>query len=308
MVIELGSGFTIDYYALDLSREELERTLAQVPKFRHVRCHGLLGTYDDGREWLKKPANLARAKCILSLGSSIGNFERDDAAGFLKYFSDVLTQSDKLLIDKKGITHAFILNGLANANEILGEEAFKLSDWEVIGEYVYDEEGGRHQAFYSPVRDTCVMGTLVKQHERIQVEQSLKYSQLGAENLWNMAGLIETNCWAKGNEHGKSTLGFSCFVFRAQPQVIGAEGGYTPSFTRERVLHPNKPPPRLATDVEPMTERAGVQSPDRKISDATGPNGNQMTTGVSILYLYPWGATYTTAGLPISPYPKLTRK
>lgn len=101
------------------------------------------------------------------------------------------------------------MNGLANANEILGEEAFKLSDWEVIGEYVYDEEGGRHQAFYSPVRDTCVMGTLVKQHERIQVEQSLKYSQLGAENLWNMAGLIETNCWAKGNEHGKSTLGFS---------------------------------------------------------------------------------------------------
>ncbi|GKT85540.1 hypothetical protein Ct61P_03390 [Colletotrichum tofieldiae] len=73
----------------------------------------------------------------------------------------------------------FILNGLANANEILGEEAFKLSDWEVIGEYVYDEEGGRHQAFYSPVRDTYVMGTLVKQHERIQVEQSLKYSQLG---------------------------------------------------------------------------------------------------------------------------------
>ncbi|GJC94227.1 DUF323 domain protein [Colletotrichum higginsianum] len=259
MVIELGSGFafedagkTIDYYALDLSREELERTLAQVPKFRHVRCHGLLGTYDDGREWLKKPANLARAKCILSLGSSIGNFERDDAAGFLKYFSDVLTQSDKLLIgldgcsDPSKVYAGFILNGLANANEILGEEAFKLSDWEVIGEYVYDEEGGRHQAFYSPVRDTCVMGTLVKQHERIQVEQSLKYSQLGAENLWNMAGLIETNCWAKGNEH-----------------VIGAEGGYTPSFTRERVLHPNKPPPRLATDVEPMTERAGVQSPDR---------------------------------------------
>ncbi|GKT59381.1 DUF323 domain-containing protein [Colletotrichum tofieldiae] len=112
MVIELGiclllqafedAGKNIDYYALDLSRQELERTLAQVPKFRHVRCHGLLGTYDDGREWLKKPANLARTKCILSLGSSIGNFERDDAAGFLKYFSDVLTQSDKLLIGLDG--------------------------------------------------------------------------------------------------------------------------------------------------------------------------------------------------------------
>ena len=62
----------IDYYALDLSRTELERTLAEVPTYRHVRCRGLLGTYDDGREWLKRPENVERRKCILSLGSSIG--------------------------------------------------------------------------------------------------------------------------------------------------------------------------------------------------------------------------------------------
>ncbi|EXF81440.1 hypothetical protein CFIO01_13296 [Colletotrichum fioriniae PJ7] len=254
MVIELGSGNlrkvclllqafedagkNIDYYALDLSREELERTLAQVPDFHHVKCHGLLGTYDDGREWLKQPSNLARTKCILSLGSSIGNFERDDAAGFLKHFSDVLTQSDKLLIgldgccdpskvyhgynDQKGVTHAFILNGLANANEILGEEAFKLKDWEVIGEYVYDDEGGRHQAFYSPVRDTYVLGALVRQHERIQVEQSLKYSQLGAENLWNMAGLVETNCWTKGTEHGIHMISKRKMPFSRLPELYAS--------------------------------------------------------------------------------------
>lgn len=89
MVVELGSGNLrkvqillqaledagkeIDYYALDLSKEELERTLAQVPSFRRVRCHGLLGTYDDGREWLKQPSISARPKCVMSLGSSIGN-------------------------------------------------------------------------------------------------------------------------------------------------------------------------------------------------------------------------------------------
>jgi uncharacterized SAM-dependent methyltransferase len=61
-----------EYYALDLSRTELERTLAQLPVYHHVGCHGLLGTYEDGREWLKMPANLSRRKCILSLGSSIG--------------------------------------------------------------------------------------------------------------------------------------------------------------------------------------------------------------------------------------------
>ncbi|KAF9881705.1 duf323 domain protein [Colletotrichum karsti] len=254
MVIELGSGNlrkigillqafedagkSIDYYALDLSLEELERTLAQLPSFRHVKCHGLLGTYDDGREWLKKPSNLARTKCIVSLGSSIGNFERYDAAGFLKHFSDVLAPSDTMLIgldgcsdpakvyhgynDSKGITHQFILNGLANANEILGEEAFKLADWEVIGEYVYDDEGGRHQAFYSPVRDTRVMGTLIKQHERIQVEQSLKYSQRGAENLWNMAGLIETARWMKGEEHGLHLISKRKMPFSLLPDLYAA--------------------------------------------------------------------------------------
>lgn len=62
----------IDYYALDLSQQELERTLAQLPPYKHVRAHGLLGTYDDGRGWLKDPANASRQKCILSLGSSVG--------------------------------------------------------------------------------------------------------------------------------------------------------------------------------------------------------------------------------------------
>jgi L-histidine Nalpha-methyltransferase / hercynylcysteine S-oxide synthase len=62
----------IDYYALDLSRKELERTLAQVPAFEYVSCHGLLGTYDDGREWLKNASVAGRSKCILHLGSSLG--------------------------------------------------------------------------------------------------------------------------------------------------------------------------------------------------------------------------------------------
>ena len=66
------AGKEIDYYALDLSLKELRRTLEQVPKFEHVRCHGLHGTYDDGLEWLKLPENSSRPKCVMSLGSSIG--------------------------------------------------------------------------------------------------------------------------------------------------------------------------------------------------------------------------------------------
>ncbi|RYP90886.1 hypothetical protein DL770_003024 [Monosporascus sp. CRB-9-2] len=218
MVIELGSGNLrkvvhilqaledagkkVDYYALDLSKQELSRTLAQLPTFRHVRCHGLLGTYDDGHEWLKKPSVTSRPKW---------NFHRHEAADFLRGFADVLQSSDTLLLgvdscnnpskiyyaynDRKGITHQFILNGLRHANDVLGEQVFNLDDWKVIGEYIYDEEGGRHQAFYAPKRDIVVMGEAIKAHERIQIEQSLKYSAEDRENLWNAAGLTEIERW-----------------------------------------------------------------------------------------------------------------
>jgi uncharacterized SAM-dependent methyltransferase len=69
-----AAGKVIDYYALDLSLKELRRTLEQVPAFKHVRCHGLHGTYDDGLDWLKLPENQSRPKCVMSLGSSIGQF------------------------------------------------------------------------------------------------------------------------------------------------------------------------------------------------------------------------------------------
>lgn len=93
-----AQGKSIDYYALDLSRQELERTLAAVPKFEHVKCYGLHGTYDDGLEWLSRPENASRPRCIMSLGSSIGNFGRSEAAAFLKSFTAVLGQGDTMLI------------------------------------------------------------------------------------------------------------------------------------------------------------------------------------------------------------------
>lgn len=116
----------VDYYALDLSKEELDRTLRQVPTYRHVRTHGLLGTYDDGREWLKTPDVAAKRKCIMSLGSSIGknggrsreestkvlpfhpqtgNFQRDEAADFLRGFADVLQPNDTMIVGLDSCTN-----------------------------------------------------------------------------------------------------------------------------------------------------------------------------------------------------------
>lgn len=98
----------------------------------------------------------------------------------------------------------FILNGLTHANRLLGAKVFNEAEWRVVGEYVFDEEGGRHQAFYSPLREMTVLGTVVRPHERIQVEQSVKYSQKDAERLWSASGLQAVQRWTtRGDEYGK---------------------------------------------------------------------------------------------------------
>lgn len=200
------AGKTVDYYALDLSLPELKRTLSTVPKgtFKHVQCHGLLGTYEDGLAWLQTSENQQRQKCIMWLGSSIGNFTRPEAAAFLKGFSKVLGEQDTMLIgvdacqdkdkvyhaynDKEGITHKFVRNGLDQANRLIGKDVFKQEDWDIIGEY--DEAAGRHQAFYCAMKDLDIEDVHVNAGERIRVEESYKYSPLQSSQLWQAAGLV----------------------------------------------------------------------------------------------------------------------
>src|ERR1700761_5578571 len=90
--------------------------------------------------------------------------------------STALLLCEKCFVPLANSLDRFILNGLLHANDILGERVFELDDWKVIGEYVFDSEGGRHQAFYSPLRDFRYRDIQFKAGERIQVEQSLKFS------------------------------------------------------------------------------------------------------------------------------------
>lgn len=105
-----------------------------------------------------------------------------------------------------------MLNGLVHSNDLLREEAFKLEDWKIIGEYVYDSEGGRHQAFYTPVKDVWYKDIQFKAGERIQVEQSLKYTSAEALRLWECASLNESKRWsASADDYSKSCCFYSLF-------------------------------------------------------------------------------------------------
>ncbi|MCJ1399869.1 hypothetical protein MMC11_003072 [Xylographa trunciseda] len=228
------SGKRVDYYALDLSLLELQRTLSAIPKgtFTHVRCYGLHGTYDDGLEWLKLTANASRPRCVMWLGSSIGNFNRDEAARFLKGFASALHPRDSVLIgidgcqdaqkiyhaynDREGKTHEFVLNGLTHANRLLGKEAFNLEDWEVLGEY--DQSAGRHQAFCVPKKDVQVDDIHFASGERVRIEESYKYSVLETERLWEDAGLTPGATFVdQAGHYYIHMLSVPQFVFSLEP-------------------------------------------------------------------------------------------
>ena len=195
----------MDYYALDLSLEELHRTFAEIPSksFKYVKCAGLLGTYDDALDWLSDSDNRTKPTWIMSMGSSIGNFTRHDAASFLNGFAKILGPSDAMVIgldscknpkkvydaynDSKGITRQFYVNGLLNANSILGFEAFKKDDWDVVTKY--DVVEGSHKTYFSPVRNASVNGFHLEKGERVFLEQAYKYNEQECENLWCDAGL-----------------------------------------------------------------------------------------------------------------------
>ncbi|KAJ5279181.1 hypothetical protein N7478_004553 [Penicillium angulare] len=196
----------VDYYALDLSLLELQRTFSEISpeSFTYVDFHGLHGTYDDALDWLKNQENRQRPMVVLSMGSSIGNFSRAEAADFLGSFSKVLQPSDFLLIgldackdpervhkaynDSHGITRQFYENGLQHANTVLGFDAFKPEDWEVITGY--DSQDGCHQAFYSPKTDVIINDITIPKGEKLKLEEAYKYGRDERDELYRNAGLI----------------------------------------------------------------------------------------------------------------------
>jgi uncharacterized SAM-dependent methyltransferase len=66
--------------------------------YKHIKCFGLHGTYDDALEWLKSPNVEAKPKTILWLGSSLGNFKRHEVPPFLSGFGEALQVGDTMLI------------------------------------------------------------------------------------------------------------------------------------------------------------------------------------------------------------------
>jgi EasF-like predicted methyltransferase len=201
----------IDYYALDLSLPELERTFSELStgSYSFVRFHALHGTYGDGLAWLSEAQNKDRPTCVLTLGSSIGNFDHDEAAAFLASIAAVLEPGDSLLVgldacqdpervfraynDSKGITENFYRNGLEHANTLIGSKIFKQEDWAIEG--LYNEMKDRHEASYVSLKDISTGRFSFHKGEKLHLENAYKYGQDQSDLLWRSAGLISQTAY-----------------------------------------------------------------------------------------------------------------
>ncbi|KAK4051527.1 hypothetical protein OIV83_002667 [Microbotryomycetes sp. JL201] len=232
----------ISYKALDLEHQSLVESLEtlldvepdtvkhEMDNSPRVHIAGLHADYWEGLDHLQNGAGAAKdgrmpleqTMSILWLGSSVGNFHRDEAVQFLRNVK--LGPGDTLLIgvdscddkakvenaynDPEGVTRRFIFEGIDHAGRTLhsnDESPLHSRNFEYVSHY--NKEMGRHEAYlrckvnnlkielpdsvYSPASTIYL-----KENELLNIEFSYKYTELEAHALFQAAGFRVVQRWS----------------------------------------------------------------------------------------------------------------
>lgn len=153
LVAELGSGdgfktrilleafvreTPLPYYPIDVSPTALARCRRVVSELDGVKVIPLESPFLEGLRKTVSAREPGQPILTLFLGSTIGNFEREDSVRFLRSVRELMTPGDSLLLgadlikpapqmllaydDPAGVTASFNLNLLARINRALGGE------------------------------------------------------------------------------------------------------------------------------------------------------------------------------------------
>jgi L-histidine N-alpha-methyltransferase len=191
----------------------LEESSVQLLKeYPALEIVAVAGEYHEGLRHLREEMN--RPKLILWLGSNVGNFDREEAAQFLRRVRATMRPDDRLLIgvdlrkervilegaydDSRGVTAQFNLNILARINRELGGH-FDLEKFRHRA--VYNEEIGRIEMYLDSLDDQQVAIDQLKMKiplaagEAIHTENSYKYSSPEIDALAANAGMRVRQQW-----------------------------------------------------------------------------------------------------------------
>ena len=209
-----ASGCSECYVPIDVSREFLEATAAQLKvDYPDVRITPVVS---DITEPFELPPGVSPT-LVVFLGSTIGNFPRDQAVRLLSHITNAMTPSDRFLLgadlvkdeavitraynDSSGVTAAFNLNMLVRLNRELKAD-FPIEEFE-------------HRAFYNREARRIEMHLVARKTlevtipeigkiafakgETIRTELSYKYDRKTLEDILSAAGL-EMEKWLPADD------------------------------------------------------------------------------------------------------------
>jgi len=212
------------YVPLDISAAKLEETARKLSeRYPHLSIVALCVDYTSKFEipFLDLTGNII----ALFLGSTIGNFEPEDASAFLWNVMDMLGPEDGVIIgvdlkkdpavleaaynDSKGITARFNLNLIRRIADEFGVD-LNTDDFAHIA--FYNRKSGRIEMHLEALKDMAVTldGNLIKfrKGEVIHTENSYKYDPHEFEKIANRNNLSLEKVWKDPDEY------FGLFLLR----------------------------------------------------------------------------------------------
>lgn len=200
------------YVPIDISKEQLEKSSERFRKmFPNLQILPVAADYLEPFE-LPLPRQLSSRSVIYFPGSTIGNFEPDDASEFLSRLVELAGEGGGLLIgvdlqkdrhvietaynDSAGVTAKFNKNLLARINRELGAD-FDLAHWQHYA--IYNPADGRIEIYLiSEIDQTVRIGERAFQFragEKILTEYSYKHTIGGFIMLARQAGFEFQQIW-----------------------------------------------------------------------------------------------------------------
>ena len=191
-----------------------------IPPGGVIQCHGLLGTYEDGIDWLTTSFRQSHSVVTtLWLGNSIGNFSPEAATAILERFRTCSEQlSLRFIVGVDGcrdmdlmqrsydptssLTRAFLSNGLIHANDVLGFAYFPNDYWTYGGSYDPTERSWKQ--YYVATRKHhlhlggCSIG--FGEGEPVLAIRSAKWTQHDMKRIVMAAGLKITAVWGTADQ------------------------------------------------------------------------------------------------------------
>jgi L-histidine Nalpha-methyltransferase len=213
--ILLGAAATVEaYIPVDISGDFLQQDLVQLKRdLPHLVVHPLVE--DFTKPFSLPPEFAALTRVGFFPGSTIGNFEPEEAAHFLRHIGAMLGRGSLLVVgfdlvkdeqtlyraynDAEGVTARFNLNLLARINRELGAD--------------FDLAAFKHEAFFNRARSRIEMHLVSTKRQSVRVdgasfdfragetihtENSYKYTVESFQALARGAGWLPLNVFTDG--------------------------------------------------------------------------------------------------------------